>query len=555
MTDPNWWRSAVIYQVYPRSFADSDGDGLGDLPGLISRLDYLATLSIDAIWISPCYVSPLHDGGYDVADYRAIDPRLGDLDVMRTLLDQAHARDIKIFMDLVPNHSSSDHAWFQEALAAGPGSTAWDRYVIRKGKGPRHDLPPNNWRSVFHGAGWSPMPLPDGTPSEYWYLHLFDSTQPDLNWENPEVREEFHSILRFWFDFGIDGFRIDVAHGLVKADGLPDRPESAANVHVGPFWDQDGVHEIYREWRKIADAYDDPRVFCGEAWTPSEDRLANYVRPDELQTCFNFEYLVAGWDAARMREVIDQTIATHSRVGAPPTWVLSNHDVVRHRTRLAPVDKQGNRDLVRGLDRARAATLFTFALPGSAYVYQGEELGLPEVLDLGDEVRQDPAWFRSKGTDGLRDGCRVPIPWTADGATFGFNDGSETWLPQPAAWQDLAVAAEDGVEGSTLEFYRRALRIRREESSLGDGTMEWIDLGAKKALGIRRTASDGSAVVAVLNLRKKPLALPAALGTEVLVESGDAVAVLTTDRDEDVLTTDRDEYLVLGPETCVWLRP
>ena len=544
MTDPNWWRSAVIYQVYPRSFADSDGDGLGDLPGIISRLDYLASLSIDAIWISPCYVSPLHDGGYDVADYRAIDPRLGDLDVMKTLLDQAHGRGIRVFMDLVPNHSSSDHAWFQEALAAGPGSAAWDRYVIRPGKGKHHELPPNNWRSVFHGAGWSPMPNPDGSTSGFWYLHLFDSTQPDLNWENPEVREEFHSILRFWFDLGIDGFRIDVAHGLVKADGLPDR-DVTLTTHVGPFWDQDGVHEIYRTWRAVADEYPDHRVFCGEAWTPSEERLALYVRPDELHTCFNFEYLVAGWDATKMRSVIDQTIATHSKVGAPPTWVLSNHDVVRHRTRLTPVDAKEVPDLERGLARARAGTLFTLALPGSAYIYQGEELGLPEVSDLSDEVRQDPAWFRSKGTDGFRDGCRVPIPWTSDGATFGFNTSGASWLPQPADWQDLAVEAEDGVDGSTLEFYRRALRIRREESSLGDGTMEWIAGLDPTALAYRRPAADGTGVVVVLNLGEGTLTLPAALGTDVLVESGDAVAVLTVD-DEEVV--------VLGPETAVWLR-
>ena len=545
MTDPKWWRSAVIYQVYPRSFADSDGDGLGDLPGIISRLDYLASLSIDAIWISPCYVSPLHDGGYDVADYRAIDPRLGDLDVMKALLDQAHGRGIRVFMDLVPNHSSSDHAWFQEARSAGPGSAAWDRYVIRPGKGKHHELPPNNWRSVFHGAGWSPMPNPDGSTSGFWYLHLFDSTQPDLNWENPEVRAEFHSILRFWFDLGIDGFRIDVAHGLVKADGLPDR-DVALTTHEGPFWDQDGVHEIYRSWRKVADEYPDHRVFCGEAWTPSEERLALYVRPDELHTCFNFEYLVAGWDAAKMRSVIDQTIATHAKVGAPPTWVLSNHDVVRHRTRLAPVDANDVPDLERGLARARAGTLFTLALPGSAYIYQGEELGLPEVSDLSDEVRQDPAWFRSKGTDGFRDGCRVPIPWTSEGATFGFNTSGATWLPQPADWQDLAVDAEDGVDGSTLEFYRRALRIRREEPGLGDGTMEWIaGLDRATALAYRRPAADGTAVVVVLNLGDATLTLPSSLGTDVLVESGDAVAVLTVDDEEAV---------VLGPETAVWLR-
>ncbi len=547
MTAGPWWRSAVIYQVYPRSFQDTDGDGLGDLPGVIDRLDYLASLSVDAVWLSPCYVSPLHDGGYDVADYRAIDPRLGDLDVMRALIEQAHARGIRVFMDLVPNHSSSEHAWFQEALASEPGSPAWDRYILRPGKGPRGELPPNNWRSVFHGAGWSPVPDQAGQPTGNWYLHLFDSTQPDLNWENPQVRAEFDAILRFWFDFGIDGFRIDVAHGLVKAPGLPDREAHPLNHHVGPFWDQDGVHEVYRRWRAIADSYADPRVFCGEAWTPSEERLALYLRPDELHTCFNFQYLDAGWDIERMRDVIDTTLLTHEGVGAAPTWVLSNHDVVRHRTRMAPLHEDGTPDLVRGLARARAATLFAFALPGSMYVYQGEELGLPEVTDLADEVRQDPAWFRSKGEDGFRDGSRVPLPWTTAGDSYGFSPTGASWLPQPDDWAPLSVQAQDGVAESTLELYRRALAARRAEPALGDGPLEWAEELADEvhALAFRRPSEQGPGVLAVLNMGERPLALPASLGTEVLVESGDQVAVLS---DGDA------EHLVIGPETTVWLR-
>ena len=553
----HWWRSGVVYQVYPRSFADSDGDGLGDIPGLIARLNHLADLGVDAIWISPFYTSPLHDGGYDVADYRSIDPRLGTLDDVETLLREAHARNMRVLMDIVPNHTSSEHPWFQEALCAGPGSAAWDRYVIREGSGPNGTRPPNNWRSVFHGNGWTPMPGPDAQPSGWWYLHLFDTTQPDLNWAHEEVRAEFDAILRFWFDRGIDGFRIDVAHGLVKAEGLPDITQAQADDdepellagHRAPYWDQPGVHDIYRRWRRIADAYDPPRVFCGEAWTPSEASLARYLRSDELHTCFNFQYLAAGWDPALMRRVIDQTIATHASVGAPPTWVLSNHDVIRHRTRLAPgFDPQdplsSTPDLIRGLARARAATLFLLALPGSAYLYQGEELGLPEVLDLDARDRQDPAWQRSGGTDGFRDGCRVPIPWSGDAPSYGFGPGTASWLPQPAIWAELGAATQRG-DDTTLAMYRQALRIRRAEPSLGEGPMAWIDPMPAGVLALRRTSSVGPGVIAVINTGDHAVTLPGELGTEVLIASGDEIAVL-----ED----DTGARVALGAESAVWLR-
>ncbi len=470
-TSQDWWRDAVVYQVYPRSFADSDGDGMGDIPGLIGRLDYLADLGLDAIWISPFYTSPLHDGGYDVTDYRSIDERLGSMDDVDTLVREAHARNLKVIMDIVPNHTSSEHPWFQELLAAQPGSAAWDRYIVREGKGPDREEPPNNWRSVFHGRGWSRIRDAAGNPTGYWYLHLFDTTQPDLNWDNEEVRAEFRSILRFWFDRGIDGFRIDVAHGLVKEAGLPDHDYASDEVEMqpdmfaaddvahAPFWDQDGVHDIYREWRLVSDEYDPPRIFCGETWVPHPERLARYQRPDELHTSFNFAFLDAGWDVERMKESIDDTIDNHGTVGAPPTWVLSNHDVVRHRTRLAPVDASGQPDLDRGLRRARAATLFALTLPGSMYLYQGEELGLPEVTDLDPAARQDPAWHRSGGTDGFRDGCRVPIPWSGSSPSFGFGPGAASWLPQPPEWAELSVESETGVAGSTLELYRSALRV------------------------------------------------------------------------------------------------
>jgi alpha-glucosidase len=542
--DREWWRDAVVYQVYPRSFTDSTGDGVGDIPGLIRRLDYLRTLSIDAIWISPFYPSPLHDGGYDVADYRDVDSRLGTLADVDTLIEQAHARQMRIVLDIVPNHTSSEHPWFQEVLTSEPGSAAWDRYMIRTGKGPDHAEPPNNWKSVFHGPGWSRLGRDDGSLTDHWYLHLFDSTQPDLNWRNPEVRAEFEDILRFWFDRGVDGFRIDVANGLDKADGLPDYTLDASSpleldaAAWAPFWDQEGVHEIYRGWRAVADSYDPPRAFCGEAWVPDYERLARYLRADELHTSFNFEFLKAGWDATAMRTCIDNTLTMHRDVGASPTWVLSNHDVVRHASRLDPTDAE------RGLRRARAATVFTLALPGSIYIYQGEELGLPEVHDLPDHTRQDPVWFRSEGTDVGRDGCRVPIPWAGDHPSYGFGPSQNSWLPQPSQWAKFSVAAQDGTPGSTLELYRAALGLRRTLPTLGDGPMVWLP-SETGVLAVRRIHEDGDTLVAVLNINDHPVHLPPEFGSTVVLGSGDDVAVLETD--------DGEVTVALGAETAVWL--
>lgn len=547
-----WWRSAAIYQVYPRSFADANRDGLGDIPGITSRLDYLAALSLDAIWVSPFYASPLHDGGYDVADYRNIDPRLGTLAQLDELIAGLHTRDMRLIMDIVPNHTSSEHAWFQEALAAGPGSGAWDRYMIREGRDGGL-TPPNNWKSVFHGAGWSPMPGPTGETTGYWYLHLFDTTQPDLNWENEEVRAEFDSILRFWFDRGVDGFRIDVAHGLIKAAGLPDVDDESTPGLLGdtahsPFWDQDGVHEIYRRWRMIADAYEPKRIFCGETWVPNPERLARYLRSDELHTSFNFSFYEAGFDATRMAASIDATITNHATVGAPPTWVLSNHDVVRHRTRFAPGyvprDLTCTPDLEVGLHRAQAATLFMLALPGSAYLYQGEELGLSEVLDLDPAVRQDPAWLRSSGTDGQRDGCRVPLPWSGSEPSYGFNTGHESWLPQPSSWAQETVEIQERSADSTLAMYRHALIVRRAEPSLGDGPLTWLQR-TNELLVIERAGDAGAVVRCALNLGHTSAVLSADWGTEVLAASGDSVAVIETEG---------NAALAIGPDTAVWFR-
>ncbi|MET7762164.1 glycoside hydrolase family 13 protein [Streptomyces sp. NPDC005393] len=473
-----WWRDAVIYQVYVRSFADSDGDGIGDLRGARERLPHLARLGVDAVWLTPFYASPQADGGYDVADYRAVDPLFGTLGDADDLVRTAHELGLKVIVDVVPNHTSDQHPWFRSALADRPRGAARERYHFLPGRGVDGELPPNDWESVFGGPAWTRTTHPDGTPGE-WYLHLFAPEQPDLNWERPEVREEFDSVLRFWLDLGVDGFRIDVAHGMVKAAGLPDIGHTEQAKLIGsqvlPFFDQDGVHEIHRSWRLLLDSYPGDRIGVAEAWAPSAERLALYVRPDELHQAFNFQFLKCPWDAAAMRAVIDESLAATASVGAPTTWVLSNHDVVRHTTRYA-TDSPG-----QGLRRARAAALLTLALPGSTYLYQGEELGLPEVTDLPDELRQDPAFFRTSadgqdgqdGQDGFRDGCRVPIPWARSGASCGFGPGG-SWLPQPADWADLSVEAQTGDPGSTLELYRAALALRRELPGLGDGRMTWL---------------------------------------------------------------------------------
>ncbi|GLY70053.1 glycoside hydrolase family 13 protein [Amycolatopsis taiwanensis] len=446
-----WWRTAVIYQVYVRSFADANGDGLGDLAGIRSRLGHLAGLGVDAVWITPFYPSPMADGGYDVADYRDVDPLFGDLDEFKALLADAHTLGLRVIVDLVPNHTSSRHPWFQDALAGKPG--ARERYLFRDGAG---DRPPNDWESVFGGPAWTRVA--DGQ----WYLHLFDPQQPDLNWDNPEVRAEFADILRFWLDLGVDGIRIDVAHGLVKADGLPDVGRPTQSRLVGraelPYFDQDGVHEIYREWRKILDSYPGERIGVAEAWAPNAERLALYLRADELHQAFNFHYVHVGWDAAQFRRVIDESLTTVAKVGAPSTWVLSNHDIVRHVTRFG------------GVRRARAAALLTFALPGSSYVYQGEELGLPEVTDLPEEVLADPKWERSGHTDRGRDGCRVPLPWSGGRPPFGFS-ATSSWLPQPESWAELTVEAQDADDSSMLSLYRKALRLRRAIR----GEFGWVD--------------------------------------------------------------------------------
>jgi alpha-glucosidase len=498
----SWSRDAVIYQVYPRSFADSDGDGVGDLGGVISRLDYLAGLGVDAIWLSPFYPSPMADGGYDVADHRGVDPVFGSLADFDALLAGAHQRGLKMIIDIVPNHTSEAHPWFREAVAAGPGSPARERYLFRDRRG---DAPPNDWHSNFGGPAWTRV-------DRQSYLHLFAPEQPDLNWQHPQVRAEFAGILRFWLDRGVDGVRIDVADALVKPPGLPDVGDDLTRDRTSTrFWDQDGVHDIYRQWRAILDSYTPERIAVAEAWVPGPERLARYVRPDELHQAFNFHFLTTGWSAAGYREAIRTTLAAMSAVGAPATWVLSNHDVVRHASRLGWPDPRiggvprgwppGNP--ARGLARARAATLLILALPGSAYLYQGEELGLPEVFDLPEQVRQDPGLRRSGGTRLGRDGCRVPLPWSGPAPPFGFGPaGTTPWLPQPPGWATLTVAAQQADPDSTLSMYRAALRLRRE-LGLGLGPIDWPEPPAPAVLWFGRPG-----LVCATNCGAEPVRLP-----------------------------------------------
>ncbi|MFI6297184.1 glycoside hydrolase family 13 protein [Nonomuraea sp. NPDC050790] len=472
-----WWRGAAIYQVYPRSFADGNGDGIGDLGGLRARLPYLKDLGVNAIWLTPWYPSPMADGGYDVADYRDIHPDFGTLGEAELLIGEAHALDIKVIIDVVPNHGSTASAWFQEALA-DPAKR--DRFWFRD--------EPGDWQSIFGGPAWTQVP--DGQ----WYLHLFDPGQPDLNWDNPEVHEEFRQVLRFWLDRGVDGVRIDSAALLVKSETA--------------FEDIDGVHDIYRDWRRIADEYPD-RMLVGEVWLPDQERMARYLRPDELHTAFNFDFLACPWEPEALRACIDRTLATHLPLDAPPTWVLSNHDVARVVTRYGRAETSwdhGNRrdgvpaDLELGYRRARAAALLAMALPGGVYIYQGEELGLPEVEDIPDELRQDPMWRRSGHTVPGRDGCRVPMPWSGEEPPFGFGAGSP-WLPQPETWRKLTVEAQEADLGSMLTLYRTALRLRRDW--LGDGTLSWLE-GRPDVLAFTRD----SGLACVVNFGPDPVRLP-----------------------------------------------
>jgi alpha-glucosidase len=526
--DPLWWRSAVIYQVYIRSFADGNGDGTGDIAGVRSRLGYLRDLGVDALWFTPWYPSPLADGGYDVSDYRAIHPAFGDLAEAEALIREALELGIRTIIDIVPNHISHEHEWFKAALAAGPGSPERERFWFRDGAGPNGDEMPNHWVSNFQGETWTRTTNPDGTPGQ-WYLHLFTPEQPDLNWNHPDVRKEHEDVLRFWFDRGVAGVRIDSAALLEKDPELPEIPD-VVEVGKHPNVDRDEVHDIYRSWRAIADSYEGTRVLVGEVWMPDTQRFANYLRSDEMHTAFNFDFMARPWDAAQLRESIVSMIDAHAPVDAPSTWVLSNHDVTRPVTRYGREDssfafatKRFNTptDLDLGTRRARAAALLSAALPGSLYIYQGDELGLPEVEDLPDGTRQDPMYFRSNGVDPGRDGCRVPLPWSGQHQPFGFSPyagtaPAEPWLPQPEGWAKYTVEAEAHDPSSMLSLYRAALGIRRATESLGDGALEWLDT-EPGVLAFSR----GGGFVNVTNLSGHPIDLPE--HEEILLSSTELV--------------------------------
>ncbi|WP_020385787.1 glycoside hydrolase family 13 protein [Kribbella catacumbae] len=539
-SDPDWWRQAVVYQIYPRSFADSNGDGIGDLQGIISRVPYLTSLGIDAVWLSPFYPSALADGGYDVDDYRNVDPRLGTLTDFDELVAALRGSGIKLIVDIVPNHTSNLHEWFQEALAAPKGSAARDRYIFRDGTGPDGNEPPSDWDSVFGGSAWAQ------TPDGQWYLHLFAAEQPDLNWDNPEVRDDFLTTLRFWSDRGVDGFRVDVAHALVKdlTEPLPSKttlPRQSESNGAHPLWDREGVHDIYTEWRKVLNEYDPPRSAVAEAFVPAA-RRARYASADGLGQAFNFDLLQADWDFDKFRVVIEENLALADENGSSSTWVFSNHDVVRHATRYGlPKDPEGawqdgkawllsngtepTVDVEQGLRRARAAVLLMLALPGSAYLYQGEELGLQEVGELPAAILQDPAYFRSKGAEKGRDGCRVPLPWTVGGLSFGFGSGGSHLL-QPTWFGSYSVEAQEGDPSSTLSLYRKALAVRRGLQT-GAG-LEWID-GVEWGLHFSRPGGWQS----VTNFGAAPIELPEG-----------AVVLSSSPLEGDKLPTDTTAWLI-----------
>jgi len=515
--DHEWWRSAVVYQIYLKSFLDTDGDGLGDFDGVTAKLDHLVSLGVDGVWFNPCYPSPQHDGGYDVADYLTIDPVYGGLPAFERLLDAAHARGLKVLLDLVPNHCSDEHVWFRQALAAGPGSPERRRFVFADGRGPDGSEPPNNWLSMFGGPAWERVA--DGQ----WYLHLFDVTQPDFNWDNPEVPAMFDDVLETWFDRGIDGFRIDVAHGMAKATGLPDVPPGEVNHYA---WNQPGVHDILRRWRRVADASDRDLTLVGEAWV-SPTHSADYIRADELHQVFYFDLTQQPFEAAAFRHSVESASSVLTPDHGAPTWTLNNHDVHRSVTRYGIVEpeptisadalagrtrQRGRVDVELGTRRATAALMFMLALPGSVYLYQGEELGLPEVQVMPDEARQDPMWERSGHTDFGRDGCRVPLPWTSDGPGFGFTKGSP-WLPMPEWFADYSADRAEDDPSSVLNLYRAALRARRDLDQ--SAPLVWLESGRRGVLAFSR-----GDVVCVTVFDGPSYVVPVEWGDPVLVSSG-----------------------------------
>ena len=510
-----WWRQAVTYQVYVRSFQDSDGDGVGDLGGVHHRLPYLRSLGVDAIWLNPFFPSPQHDHGYDVADYLDVDPQYGTLEGFDALVRDAHRLDIKVLIDVVPNHCSTEHAWFTAAVAAGPGSPERRRFHFADGRGAQGELPPNNWRSIFGGPAWRRITEPDGTPGQ-WYLHTFAEEQADFNWRHPDVPAYFEEVLRFWFDRGVDGLRIDVAHGLHKHEGLPDHDFALDDELTGDpnnphAWNQPEVHDVWRSWRAIADWYTastgHERVLIGEVGVLDTAELAAYQRPDELHQSFFFEFLRTPWDVEQLRGVIDRGRLTVAATGSPVAWVLNNHDMPRVVTRYAggaPGGPVG--DIELGLSRARAAALLMLALPGSTFIYQGEELGLPEVTDLPEHLLTDPMFHRTAGARRGRDGCRVPLPWDSGRDALGFSPepaAATTWLPQPDWFGFHAVDRQLESGESMLHLYREAIALRRKVPGISHGEFRWLP-AEPGVLAFMR----GDGFACVVNCSSRPVCMP-----------------------------------------------
>jgi alpha-glucosidase len=485
-TTAPWWRSAVIYQVYIRSFADGNGDGVGDIAGIRSRLPYLKSLGVDALWINPWYKSPMADHGYDVADYREIDPLFGTVAEAEQLIEEAHEHGIRIVPDIVPNHSSDQHAWFRAALAAGPGSPERERYIFRPGRGPDGALPPNDWDSRFGGPAWTRVA--DGE----WYLHLFTPQQPDLNWQHPDVHAEFESVLRFWFERGVDGFRIDVAHGLVKDPELPDLAGLDGGVH--PFWDRDEVHDIYRAWRKVADEYPGDRAFVAEAWTDTPERLAAYLRAGHpahrLQLRVPHGQLGREGPARRHRRHLRD--ARHRRRPGHLGHVQPRRHAPRQplrpkaarkwvaneslRPRRPPRPRTGHPARPRRRPAHAGPPRRHLHLPGRGTRPprgRGPARGGPPGSRLGALRTHRPRPRRLPGADPL---VRADPP-------YGFSPEARhrrechrhPGCPSPPTGTPYTVEAQTGDETSMLELYRAALLLRREHPALGDGSLTWLD--------------------------------------------------------------------------------
>jgi alpha-glucosidase len=552
-----WWTDAVVYQLYPRSFADSNGDGCGDMEGIRQHLDYLADLGINAIWLTPCFPSPQRDHGYDVADYFDIEPTYGTLEDFDRLVADAAKRSIRILLDVVPNHCSSEHAWFRAALKAAPGSPERARFWFRDGKGPGGNEPPNNWRAIFGGPAWTRVTEVDGSPGQ-WYLHAFTPWQPDFNWYNPEVVDYFDRMLKFWFDRGVDGFRVDAVPVLGKHPDLPDMPPVPPGLTDGQAWRYNIYghfyktgHDVWKHWRTVIDEYERTHpgrhlVTISESYGEPHAVL-DFLKGDEFHQSFAFDLMLITWLAAPMRKVITDSIDMLAAVGGTPAWTLNNHDTQRIVTRLGrlnandPAAFTGSNlvytdapiDLELGRRRARAAIALAAALPGALYVFQGEELGLEEYLDMPDDAREDPLFFRTNGKERGRDGCRIPLPWTDDATTsYGFSPAKvEPWLPQPPHWGDSSVATEIDDAGSMLHLYRTLLTHRPMLS----GDLLWVEIADPNCLAFKRNG-----VLVVANVGSATVELPAEL------VAGRSV-ILATRPDT---TSQR-----LPSDTCVWLSP